>query len=100
MRSTGRDIKKCKELIERKKKLEWEIMEFPLAIKAQARYGVLEPCPLCGGEPDMEDRLGLIRVVCRTCNIEFRVSRAITTPMKAAIDGWNRTAADMGVYEG
>lgn len=97
MSKVERDIEKCKELIERKKKLEWEIREFPLAVRAQARYGMLEPCPLCGGEPDMEDRFGFIRVVCRTCNIGFRVSGAITTPEKAAIDGWNHNAAISGM---
>lgn len=98
MSKIERDVRKCAELMERKKKLESEIFEFPFSVRAQARYGMLEPCPICGKPPEMEDKFGSIRVVCWGCRISFRAGWDLATPEKVAIDGWNRNVAQMGVY--
>lgn len=98
MSKIERDIAKCAELMERKRELETEISEFPFAVRAQARYGMLVPCPICGKPPEMEDMFSSIRVVCWGCHISFSAGWCIATPVKEAIDGWNRNAAQISAH--
>lgn len=95
-----KDIEGCAELMKEMEELESKISEYPLAIRAQARYGIrLEPCPVCGKMPEMVDLFSSICVMCRDCRISFKASMFLTTPKKVAIEEWNRMVAQMGEYK-
>ena len=96
MSSSCEDIEGCAELMKRMEELESEISKYPLAIRAQARYGIrLDPCPVCGKMPEMVDLFSSICVMCRDCRISFKASMFLTTPKKVAIEEWNLMVAQI-----
>ena len=96
MSKVERDVRKCAELMKRMEELESEVSKYPLAIRAQARYGIrLDPCPVCGKMPEMVDLFSSICVMCRDCRISFKASMFLTTPKKVAIEEWNLMVAQI-----
>ena len=84
-----RDIMECRKIHDDIQELKKEYASYPLNIRAQALYGPLLPCPVCGKVPDVNLRFSEYVIGCSECEIRCKVSTVLDNALKVAVIRWN-----------